>query len=129
MNKHWMIVLALLVFAIGCDQKEKAEMEKQDAIQNAKVAEAQKKQKRGVMSKPGETSDEAPKEDEKADEDAKPDDGDAKSEDAKTDGESDGDEEKTETSAKLNAKKVLNEAIAAAKSDNKALFVYSTSAG
>ena len=128
MKAHWMIVLAILVFAIGCDQKQKAEDEAKYAEQDAKVAEAVKKQKRGAMTKPDEGSGKQPAE-EKGDDDTaeKTDDTDSPDYEDKTDDTDTGEsKEKTETSAKLNAKTVLDEAIAAAKTDNKELFVHFT---
>ena len=127
MKAHWMIVLALLVFAVGCDQKQKAEDEARYAEQDAKVAEAVKKQKRGSMTKPEEGSGAAPADAGKDDAAKKSDDAETPESKDNTDETDSGEsEEKTETSSKLNAKTVLDEAIAAAKADNKALFVHFT---
>lgn len=127
MTKHLLTVLALLVFAVGCDQAKKAEQEAQNAAQNAKVAEALKTQKRGSITKPDEGSGaEAEKKPEKGEAAEPADDSDAtESNEDKDDADSD---EKTEKSSKLNAKTVLDEAIAAAKAEDKSLFVHFTSA-
>lgn len=127
MKTHWMIVLAMLVFAIGCDQKQKAEEAAKYAEQDAKVAEAVKKQKRGAMTKPDEGPGKEPAEDTGKD-DAAEKTGDTETPESK-ENKDDTDtsaKEKTETSAKLVAKTVLNEAIATAKADNKALLVHFT---
>ena len=121
MKKHWMIVLALLVFAVGCDEQKKAEEAAQQAAQNAKVAEAIKNQKRGAMTKPSEgPAKPADSEDADFDSTEKPD-SEAKEEEGKENS-----DEKTETSAQPLASDVLNEAIAKAKADDKALFVHFT---
>ena len=136
MKTHWMIMLALLVFATGCDQKQKAEDAARNAEQDAKVAEAVKKQKRGVMSKPSESpakptddKDDDAEKDESATDEGKSDEGksdEAKSDEAKSDEGKEDAVEKTETSATLNAKTVLDDALATAKTENKALFVHFT---
>lgn len=121
MKIHLIMVLALLVFAAGCDEKQKAEEEAQNAAQNAKVAEAIKNQKRGAMTKPDDGLGDAK---DAKDDDAKKDPAE-KTESSKKDGKEDP-AEKTETSAKPSARGVLDDAIAKAKSEDKALFVHFT---
>jgi hypothetical protein len=125
MKKHWMIVLAMLVFAIGCDQKQKEEDAEKYAEQDAKVAEAVKNQKRGAMTKPDEGSGKEPAEDTGKDDAAEKTD-ETETPETKENKDDTSANEKTETSSKLIAKTVLNEAIATAKADNKALFVHFT---
>jgi hypothetical protein len=91
MNKAWLVVLALLIAATGCDKGKEAET----ALKNAKKAAESAKHATKEMAK--DVKDEV-----------------------------DDAVEQTETSAKLVAKNVLDEAIATAKTEDKALFVHFT---
>ncbi len=95
MNKAWLVVLALLIAATGCDQGKEAKTALKSAKADAKKAADSAKHATKEMAK--NATDKV---------------------DAAT--------EKTETSAKLVAKNVLDEAIATAKTEDKALFVHFT---
>ncbi len=132
MKIQWMIVLAFLVVIAGCDSAKKAENAAAYEAQNAKVKARIEKAKeeaknisRPSMSPPGLLGKEDEKKDTKEDSDN---DADDKGEADKGEDDKGTDQDKIETSLKLNAQSVLDEAIASAKANDKALFVHFTAA-
>ncbi len=128
MKKHWMIVLALLVFATGCNKKvaeDPADAARLEQIRAA-VEKSNKapRQSVGIPEAGGVENDKPKDAGNESDEKVKPE-GSPKVDDDNKDGDA-GAPEKTETSAKLNAKNALNDALAVARSENKALFVHFT---
>ena len=119
MKKHWIVSLVLLVIATGCGPTETAERAAQDTLQDQKVRAALAKQTRGSMSMPKELGpeDSAPPKDSAAPKDS------ATEETVQLKG---GDEDQADASPKRKAQQVLNDAVAKAKSENKALFVHFT---
>lgn len=101
-----MMVLALLVIAAGCGPQESAERAARDALQDEKVRAALAKPRGGGMGgMPAEL---------------KPEDSDT-SKDANDDP-----DKETAASPKVSANQVLSDAIATAKTEDKALFVHFT---
>ncbi len=154
MKRYWMIVLALLVITAGCGPQESAERAAQDALQDQKVRAALAKQKKGSMSMPKELKpdsedaknsedgkdSEAPKDDTPKDAPT-PDDAKSSSESEtladpatsekdetgeKVDDKREDATKETTAQPKVDAHQVFDEAVAAAKADNKALFVHFT---
>lgn len=131
MKKHWMIVLALLVFATGCkeeveDPTTSARLEKiRAAVEEANNAPKQSVRRPEANHLPQTQPEDVGGE---SDEEVKPEDS-IQAKDGEKNDEKVGDPEvtgKTESSGKMIAKTVLNEAIATAKSENKVVFVHFT---
>ncbi len=96
MNKIWMFVVVVVMAAAGCDQKEAAISSMEKAKADAKVAEAKLIEAKLADAKTASTE-------------------------PNVDGAAG-----TQTAAKLDAHKVLDDAIAAAKTEDKALLVHFT---
>ena len=100
--KKYLMFLAVLVVLTGCDNQQKDADARRDALKEIELAEAGDKRNRVEEAK---TDDEAT--------------------DNRNDGRTDPAEE-VGTDTKLVARTVLDDAVAAAKSENKALFVHFT---
>lgn len=111
MKKHWIILLAVTLVSAGCGRQESAERAARDALQDEKVKAALANQERGSVSMPAELD---------TSETTKPDDS-KKVDDTAPVASSD-----SETAPTIQARSVLDDAIALAKTENKALFVHFT---
>jgi len=149
MKNYWMMALALLMITAGCGPQESAERAAQDALQDQKVRAALTKQERGSMSMPAEvtpnteaedsdkdaeaTKDTEPVSDKEQTQNSEPTEGSKPTKDSEAPADSEPQAKgeattKADTAAspKVDAQEVFAAAIAAAKADDKALFVHFT---